>query len=62
MFNIPIKTGQRIVKVAFWLGAVAAMIHTMRGDYYAFGLLYPFIWGGISAFCVAGVLALLKRY
>ena len=62
MINISISTGRRITKVGFYVGAVAAMIHTMRGDYYAFGLLYPFIWGGISAFCTATVLALLKKY
>lgn len=62
MFNISTKTGRRITGTAFWIGFAYQGWQEMYVGYDPIGIARPFIVGAVAAFCVAGVLALAKRY
>jgi hypothetical protein len=62
MFNISTKTGRRIVKVGFWAGFAYQGWQELFVCYDPIGIFRPYLVGAVVAFCVAGVLALAKRY
>jgi len=62
MFNISTQTGRRITGWGFWAGALYQSWREMFVFYDPIGIFRPYLVGAVVAFCVATVLALVKRY